>query len=421
MTINTLGHVKMQVTNLAKMDRLKAFALQTDVQEKIKQCHDQISDCLSQFQVVSHLEIHSELHDWQSRFDSCQKQDHDEIIEYLAEIANAGKITQAALAENNRMLHGVMSSMQNALAENPMGHRTNAGLQSNLYQIQVDTKTLLPEFNLKRGEVTRIGNFPVSGSASMDIWEGLYLGREKVAIKVIRAVTSDPRSLRRFQREVKVWGDIWKIDGGRHILPFYGFCQNDGPYPYMVSPWQQNGTAISYVKKYPNIDYRQLIRGIGEGISILHSMSPPIVHGDIKGTNIVIDGGGNPLIADFGVSRIVEDITGVPFSQSNGVSDSYRWFAPELCIDEGVLSVGSDIYAYAMTVLELITNHQPYSYIKHTTEVVIKSARGIRPRRPTEFHMVQRGLDDNLWDLLISCWGEAALRPSIQQVLARLP
>lgn len=89
----------------------------------------------------------------------------------------------------------------------------NAGLQSNLYQVQVDSKSLLPEFNLKRGEVVRIGQFPVSGSASMDIWEvketlyitcafadphdlkGLYLGREKVAIKVIRAVTSDPRSL----------------------------------------------------------------------------------------------------------------------------------------------------------------------------------------------------------------------------------
>jgi hypothetical protein len=58
-----------------------------------------------------------------------------------------------------------------ALSETQFDYRMNAGLQSNLYQVQMDSKTLLPEFNLKRGEVTRIGQFPVSGSASMDIWE----------------------------------------------------------------------------------------------------------------------------------------------------------------------------------------------------------------------------------------------------------
>jgi hypothetical protein len=59
------------------------------------------------------------------------------------------------------------------------------------------------------------------------------------------------------------------------------------------------------------------------------------------------------LIADFGLSRIVEDITGVAFSQKNGISDSYRWLAPELCVDEGVLSTSSDVYAFGMTALEV--------------------------------------------------------------------
>lgn len=51
--------------------------------------------------------------------------------------------------------------------------------------------------------------------------------------------------------------------------------------------------------------------------------------------------------------QIVEDITGIPFTQSRGVSDSYRWFAPEVCKGQGVLSASSDIYALGMTILEV--------------------------------------------------------------------
>jgi len=222
-----------------------------------------------------------------------------------------------------------------------------------LYRLQLHSGELLPNFDLKSGEAQRIGHFPVSGSESFDVWEGIYLGHEKVAIKVIRAVPSDQKALRRFSREVLIWGKVWKTDRGKHLLPFYGFCLTDGPYPYTVSPWQRNGRALDYVRTYDStVNYFQLIRGISLGLQVLHTMSPPVVHGDVKGDNIFIDNQGKPLLADFGLSQMVEDIAGTPFTQSLGVSDSYRWFAPEVCVGQGVLSSSSDVYMFAMTVLE---------------------------------------------------------------------
>ncbi|KAJ7815355.1 hypothetical protein B0H14DRAFT_2603464 [Mycena olivaceomarginata] len=104
--------------------------------------------------------------------------------------------------------------------------------------------------------------------------------------------------------------------------------------------------------------------------------------------------------------EIVQDITGIPFSQSRGVSDSYRWR----------LSLRSDVYAYGMTVLEILTHEQPYNNIKHTTEVVIRSAKGEHPPRPRDVRVVQRGLDDNVWALL----GRLGVRDAHDVVVAIL-
>jgi hypothetical protein len=60
-----------------------------------------------------------------------------------------------------------------------------------------------------------------------------------------------------------------------------------------------NGTVDEYIKKYPTVDHYALvctsnlrniwcdfdslqIKGICEGVNVLHSMTPPIVHGDLK-------------------------------------------------------------------------------------------------------------------------------------------
>jgi hypothetical protein len=53
---------------------------------------------------------------------------------------------------------------------------------------------------------------------------------------MIRVTDSDLKGSQRFHREVRVWREIWSIDRGRYILPFYGVCFQDGPCPYVVGP-----------------------------------------------------------------------------------------------------------------------------------------------------------------------------------------
>jgi len=287
---------------------------------------------------------------------------------------------------------------------------------------------LLPDFHLKRGEVRKTGEYPMRGNTNFDVWEGLYLNEEKVAIKIVRGFDGEEnkeKTFRRFLREISIWRSLWEQDQlgtGDHILAFYGACNTDGPYPYVVSPWMANGNVLQYVLKHEYVDRRRLIRRIAEGIKLLHTHTPhPIIHGDIKAANILMDEKGKPLLADFGLSKIMETLTGVNMTQSRGISDSFRWFAPELCVSPGILSLSSDVYAYGMTVLELMTGKSPFAETRRTTEVIIKVREGKRPARPTEVEVGERGLDDKLWGLLVRCWdAKPANRPTIDEVLANL-
>ena len=75
-----------------------------------------------------------------------------------------------------------------------VGDRRHVDLGHNLYGVQQKAQQLLPNYDLRAGEVRRIGSHPVGGSPAFDIWEGEYLGTEKCAIKVIRGIEVSPRT-----------------------------------------------------------------------------------------------------------------------------------------------------------------------------------------------------------------------------------
>lgn len=48
-------------------------------------------------------------------------------------------------------------------------------------------------------------------------------------------------------REVKIWAEIWEKDRGKHVLPFYGFCQNDGPFPLVFCDYSRHTLTLEIV------------------------------------------------------------------------------------------------------------------------------------------------------------------------------
>ncbi|KAK1216149.1 hypothetical protein PQX77_021228 [Marasmius sp. AFHP31] len=430
----TVEGVKNRAATWSQLSWGRAFIRQKQIQEGIIQCKGEISDCFMRF----HLATGAETSRWQAEFSAKAQTDRDEIFTFMCEIRNGQVISEEVMSEyGDKILQGheeiinlikdLMRMMQQSLAQQSkdMSRKEDqvTGLSRNLYQLQVTTKVLLPEANLVSGEITGVETRAVAGTTTVDVYRGQYLQGQTVAIKVVRAVDGDDKTLSRFLREVRVWQRIWSIDKGTYILPFYGFSQADEGRPYMVSPWQENGTALAYVKKNDaRVDYRKLIRNIAHGIHVLHClMNPPVVHGDIQAANILINAEGNPLLADFGLSKMVEDMTGTPFTQSNGVANVYRWFAPEIYTEQGKVSLASDVYSFAMTILELMTHAHPFSQYKHPPQVVVMVSNGRNPGRPTEEKVVTRGLDDGLWQLMTECWNRMpSARPGIKEVLTRL-
>ncbi|KAF5386909.1 hypothetical protein D9615_001738 [Tricholomella constricta] len=266
-----------------------------------------------------------------------------------------------------------------------------------------------PSVKVLNGEVVKVGDLAIAGGTYSDIWEGKWLGVKKVALKALRNIkANDPKARKRFEHEINVWAEL----DNDHILPFYGIVTDQGQHIQMVSSWQDNGNVLDYVKKTPDLS------GAAKGLDYLHSRN--ITHGNVKCANILVSSTGEACICDFGMSKVIEEVTEKSASATLTASGSARWLAPELI--EGVVTSPTkeaDTYSYAMAILELLTGKYPFSNRRRDASVIhdIVVLKKI-PLRPTE-HEVLPWLTDSLWELMTECWKvPASSRPSMNQVSA---
>ena len=106
--------------------------------------------------------------------------------------------------------------------------------------------------------------------------------------------------------------------------------------------------------------------GAAKGLEYLHDKAnPPVIYRDLKSSNILLDNEFNAKLSDFGLAKLgpVGDKTHV----SSRVMGTYGYCAPEYQ-RTGQLTVKSDVYAFGVVLLELITGRRAIDTTRRVVE-----------------------------------------------------
>ncbi|XP_018334965.1 serine/threonine-protein kinase pelle [Agrilus planipennis] len=187
----------------------------------------------------------------------------------------------------------------------------------------------------------------------------------EVAIKRIEQREDNPES---HSEQIKQSiTELHCLNAYRHdnILPLYGYSIG-GPQPCLVYQFMSGGCLERRLKVKEQekvLKWRQRLNiaiGTARGLQYLHTIGEkPLIHGDIKSANILLDPCNNAKIGDFGLAREGPhaDYTHIKVSRIHGT----RPYLPDEFLRAKKFSTKVDTYSFGVVLFEIATSLSAYS------------------------------------------------------------
>ncbi|KAF9445665.1 kinase-like protein, partial [Macrolepiota fuliginosa MF-IS2] len=201
--------------------------------------------------------------------------------------------------------------------------------------------------------------------------------------------------LQSYAKEVMVWAELHHPN----VLPFYGifYLNKRRERVCVVSRWMDRGDLLTYLKYNPSIPRTPFIHDIAGGLEYLHRKG--MVHGDLKGANVLVNDSGRACIIGFGLTSIHQKLGYSRREMADG-GRLPRWTAPEL-LDGRANGVTerSDVWAFGCVCYEIFTGEVPFRRCSTDAQIIQQLSMGTSPfgtARPSQ-------IDSDMWMVMERC------------------
>jgi len=175
-----------------------------------------------------------------------------------------------------------------------------------------------------------------------------------VAVKVL-GTHLDDTTQRRFERERLALGSL---SDHPNIVTVYDSGATDAGLPYLVMEYMPGGSYRHPVNGQLPLAWPDALPvGIKIADALVAAHARHVLHCDIKPSNILISSFGEPVLADFGIARLLNEATG---TTSDIVTASLAHAAPEV-LNGAHPTDASDVWSLASTLVTTIDGHPPFA------------------------------------------------------------
>lgn len=241
---------------------------------------------------------------------------------------------------------------------------------------------------------TRLGPWRITGELGAGGMGRVFLAEradgayeQRVALKVVRGEFTSDAALARFLVERRILarldhpGIAGLIDGGvdAHGRPWFAMRHVDGvPLP------QWCATRRAGVR-----ERIRLMLAICDAVS--HAHRQLVVHCDLKPSNVLVDGSGQPQLLDFGIARLIgpaADGRALSATQTQWHALTPGYASPQQLAGEPA-DIATDVYALGAMLYELLCGRRPYAGQDDTAASVVRAQAQGEPVPPSRALLAQ--------------------------------